>query len=193
MVSLILAQNLSSENLPHYQLSSDDLWAESVTVSLLMEELALPAKLNKSQAATAGVLHNVGRVMIDNLLDYLNKDARWDPEISVTEWEKSVVGLHYGEAGGRILKEMEFPDEIREIIRFHVDPQEASQPIKQAYLLNYCVQLAESVGKGFLRPFAEIPATEFLVPHLELSDEDVINAINVAKSRFEQINGRVSA
>ncbi len=193
IVSLILAQNLSSENLLHYQLNSDELWSESVTVSLLMEELARPANLNKSQAATAGVLHNVGRVMIDGLLEYANNNARWDTKVSVTEWEKSVVGLHYGQAGGRILKEMDFPEEIREIIRHHVDPEEANLPIEQAYLLNYCVQLAGSVGKGFTSPFADIPAVECLAPHIDISDDDVISAIDVAKSRFQEINNKVSA
>lgn len=193
VVSLILAQNLCSEDLAHYQLKSDELWSESVTVSLLMEELARPARLNRSQAATTGVLHNVGRVMIDNLLDYLNNDSRWDADVPVSEWEKSVVGLHYGEAGGRILKEMDFPTEIREIIRFHVEPEESTQPLRQAFLLNYCVQLANSVGNGFTSPFNEIPATDALEPHLELSDSDVIEAIDVAKNRFQQISGRISA
>lgn len=193
VVSLILAQNLSSEDLPHYGMTSDALWSESVTVSLLMEELAHPAKLNKSQAATLGILHNVGRVMINNLMDYMNADVSWDGEALVSDWEKSVVGFHYGEAGGRLLKEMEFPEEIREIIRFQIEPEKARASIRQTYLLHYCVQLANSVGRGFSSPFAEIPDTALLRPHVELSDELVIHAVDEAKLRYQQIVAKVSA
>ncbi|MCZ6675421.1 MAG: HDOD domain-containing protein [Verrucomicrobia bacterium] len=192
VVSLILSQNLCSMRLESYRMDPDDLWAESVTASLLMETMALAARLNKAKAATTGILHNVGRVIINNLMEYFQIDLRWDASIPVTDWEESVVGFNYGEAGGRFLREMKFPEEIREIIRYHVDPGQAPQaPHPLTHLLHYCVQLADLVGRGFSNTAYNVPDTTQLRQHVELSGEDIREAVAEAKSRYEQINRKV--
>ncbi|MCB1122537.1 MAG: HDOD domain-containing protein, partial [Verrucomicrobiae bacterium] len=100
VVALILAKELTSNDLEKYGMSADDFWKESLTVSLLMEELAGKARLNRAEAATLGILHNVGRVVINNILETFRIDLFWDVSIPILEWERAVVGFDYGEAGG---------------------------------------------------------------------------------------------
>lgn len=192
VVALILAKELTSDDLKKYGMSADDFWRESLTVSLLMEELARPCRLNKSEAATVGIIHNLGRVIINNILEAFRIDLFWDVSIPVVQWENLVVGFHYGEAGGRYLKRMKFPPETQEIIRYHVEPEAAPEENRMTYLLKYCVELSKHLGKDFSIPEFDNPELTS-PPTLNLSDEDIQTAITDAAERFHQLNKEVFA
>ena len=190
VVALILAKELTSNDLEKYGMSADDFWRESLTVSLLMEELAAIIRLNKAEAATLGIMHNIGRVIINNILELFRIDLYWDVSIPVVGWERTVVGFHYGEAGGRFLKRMKFPPETQEAIQYHVEPESAPEEDRLTYLLHYCVELSKRLGKGFAN--FESSITDTPTPSmLDLSEDDIGAAIKNAADRFNQLDKEV--
>ncbi|MCZ6672061.1 MAG: HDOD domain-containing protein [Verrucomicrobia bacterium] len=193
VVALILAKELCSSDLEKYGVTADDLWTESLMVSLLMEEFARDSKMNKSKAATLGILHCIGRVVINNILEDFRVDIYWDPTIPVVDWEEAVVGFHYGEAGGRLLKKLEFPTEALQVIRYHVNPKEASKPDRMTYLLNYSVNLSNVVGRGFINSSYELPDDEYLAKVGEFSEKAIREIVKTAQDRFLEVTNEVFA
>ncbi len=190
VVAFILAKELTKNDLEKYGMRADDYWRECLTVSLLAEELSRPCKINSAEAATVGLLHNIGRVVINNILEEFRIDLFWDVSISVVDWEKTVVGFHYGEAGGRFLKRMKFPVETQEIIQHHVEPVASPNTAPLINLLHFCVQLSKSLGKNFSNREIDSYNQETL-EKLNITEEEVGTAITEAADRFTQLNKEV--
>ena len=188
IVSHILARDLCSQDLQAYGMSADLFLGESITVSILMELLAPAARINRSQAATMGTLHNVGRVIINRMVTETENAEFWNGESSVTEWEMASVGFHYGEAGRCFLKQMNFAEESQLVILHHVEPKNAPVPEAMYSLLSYAVKLCKSAGIGLSEPDFEIPDLEQLNPYAELSEVDIQMIAEEANSRYEDIS-----
>lgn len=108
-----------------YELSHFELWRHSLAVALIAEELANElGGYQADQAFTAGLLHDIGKVIINQFLD--TSKAEVIEEVSkggdFTEVERQVVGLTHMEAGGMILERWHFPPEVQAVARFHHDP-----------------------------------------------------------------------
>ncbi len=192
VVSLILSKAICSKRLEYYDLSPHQMWSQGVTVSFFMEGFSKLAGLNKSKAATSGVLHNVGRILTDSLLTMFGHQTEWDDSDQLlAEWEEEQIGIHYGEAGARFLKDMEFPEEIQYIIRHHVYPGAALRENPLCQLLRYSVLLLERVGLGFSNPEYEIPDLSNLRPQIDITEEDVVAVIEDANTRYKEINMKV--
>lgn len=191
VVALILAKDLCSQNLDKYGLSADELWEESLMVSLLMENLAKTMRLNKSKAATYGLLHSIGKVVINNILEDFRIDIYWDPTISLADWELAIAGFHHGEAGSRLLKRMEFPVEAQSVIRDHIEPEKANNPGILTYVLNYSAHLSRALGPGFMKTSFELPQPDWWEEKMNLPDEEIFGIIEEAKERFREITREV--
>lgn len=191
VVALILAKEICSNDLLKYGISANELWAESLSVSLLTEGLASSYRLNKSKAATFGILHNIGKVVINNILEDFRIDIFWDPTIPVSGWETAVAGFHYGEAGSRLLKKMNFPVEGQRVIRNHVDPAKAAQPDLMTKVLSYSVQLAECSGPGFSKKNYKLPHVDLFGENEMLEESILLEIVSVAERRFSEINREV--
>ncbi len=191
VVALILAKDLCSNDLEKYGISANELWEESLMVSLLMEEFAIACRLNKSKAATFGLLHGVGKVVINNILEDFRVDIYWDPTIPVSEWEIAVVGFHHGEAGSRLLKRMEFPPDAQRIIKHQLNPEKTHNPDKLTYLLCYSHTLARALGPSFSNTEYKLPSFEWKEAIIPLEDEEITNLVCNAKERFNEITREV--
>ncbi len=191
VVALILAKELWSKDLEKYGITAEELWTESLMVSLLMEKFAQAVRMNKSKASTLGILHCIGRVVINNILEDFRIDIYWDPSIPLVEWEEAVVGFHYGEAGSRLLKNMDFPTESQKVLKHHINPEKALAPDRMTDLLNYTVNLAQAVGYGFTNQDFELPEDERLQQLGQFSDEDIRTIVSDTEARFKEINTEV--
>ncbi|MCB1120886.1 MAG: HDOD domain-containing protein [Verrucomicrobiae bacterium] len=191
IVSYILTRDICSKDLTYYRMSADDFLSESMTVSILMEVMAPAGRLNRSEAATIGTLHNIGRVIINNLLAYMESDAQWDRKMPVSDWEKKVVLFHHGEAGAHFLSQMDFSLEFQDVIRYHVEPEGSPDSPAMRQLLHYCVRLKNALGAGLMDSDKEIPDPEWLNPHFDLSPTDIHIVLAEAQSRFEVMSQEI--
>jgi HD-like signal output (HDOD) protein len=157
VVGLILARDICSNDLEKYGTSAHEFWAESVTVSVLIEGLARAFGQDPSEAATIGLLHAIGKVVINNILEDFKVDILWDPYLPVQDWETAMVGFNYAEAGARLLKRWEFPVEIIFAIGFHLQPEKAPKRIPMLVLLHYALRLSQAVGAGCERQDYVVP------------------------------------
>jgi putative nucleotidyltransferase with HDIG domain len=109
-----------------YMLSEGYLWKHSYAVAYTSSILAKVSGLYDSDKAfTAGVLHDIGKLILDTYLKgqykrliILSKQENMD----FTQAEKKFLGFHHGDVGGIILEKWNFPPTVANAVRHHHKP-----------------------------------------------------------------------
>ena len=100
-------------------------WHFSITVGMLAEVLARSARQHADEAFTAGVLHNIGRLALDqqrpdSLRRALQLAKRED--ITIAEAERSLMGFSDAEIGGALALHWNFPTPLAMAVANHQRP-----------------------------------------------------------------------
>jgi putative nucleotidyltransferase with HDIG domain len=128
-----------------------DLWEHSLAVALttgLVTEMSPPIKERKEEIALAGLLHDLGKVVIHIQLPH---DAESVAELIQVEGmgtekaEEEVLGFNHCQAGLWLAESWKLPLELTEPIRWHHHPLEAPN----AAMAAAAVHLADILVKGY--------------------------------------------
>ena len=140
-------------DLPGYDFDLDDLWQHCLVVAygsaFLIKQMGL-AEL-RDRAFTAGLLHDVGKLVIDQGLEPQD-DVRPHKTISLDQ-ERLVTGYDHAVAGAVLLEGWNFPDQLTEAIRWHHEPAAAGPNYRLAQAVHVADQIAKVAVK--LRPQSE--------------------------------------
>ncbi len=135
-----------------YDLGEDELLLHAALVSWAAGEIGrrCPDAGIPSSAGLAGLLHDLGKLLMARYLD-ADPDAIRDlaarEGIPFVEAERKLFGTDHGEVGGKVAEKWGFPPEIVRAIReHHADPLPEGCPTLDAVVLaNY---VAKTVGIG---------------------------------------------
>jgi HD-like signal output (HDOD) protein len=137
-------QGLKVPNLPDNG-AADALWARAIIAGCAMEELALVDE--GPMAFTLGVLHLVGCFILARagagLASFDNMSAA-----AFARAQEASLGVAYPEAGAVALEQWEFPPEIREPIRYQLEPEKAQNFVRWASLLARAAELAAFIEES---------------------------------------------
>ena len=169
LIGISITKSLFADDLKHYNLSQEDYWANSICTALMMESFAMSIRMNPNDAYTVGLLHGVGKIVLDDILTKHRIKDTWNGIKDLTEWEKKVVGFTSAYAGAMILKRWGFPEKTCHPILYQLHPPK--DKIKWAlhtalYLSVYIVSKCEV---GFKT--TDVDLTE-IIPILERMDID---------------------
>jgi len=112
-----------------YSLCKGGLYHHAVGTAVIAEKLAvLSKKVEPSVAYTAGLLHDIGKVVLDQFIHSgfplfyreLNEKGK-----NFAEVEKRVFGTDHTEAGLELAQNWSFPESLAETIRYHHQPENA--------------------------------------------------------------------
>lgn len=100
-------------------------WRYSMTVAMLSEVLSRATRRHMDEAFTAGMLHNIGRLALDQHRPALLEASRRVAEaqgVSIAEAEQQVMGFTDAELGGALALHWNFPAELgTAVARHHLD------------------------------------------------------------------------
>jgi putative nucleotidyltransferase with HDIG domain len=132
--------------LPGYGLAEGELWEHSLAVALATREILLERGLKPCEEAfTAGLLHDVGKLVIAGALE--TEPAPWTAvELLVEDAEIQAVGISHPEAGALLLEHWGLPYWLVAAVGSHHAPRENSFLI--ADLLHLADTLCLSAGLG---------------------------------------------
>ncbi|MFA5864563.1 MAG: HDOD domain-containing protein [Phycisphaerae bacterium] len=141
-----------------YGLMAGMLWRHSTAVALIAERLAKNYLKDGPQAGmffTAGLLHDIGKVVMDQVLD--ESYAQILELLSARpmrfyEAEREIVGFCHMEVGEMITTRWQLPETIVAVTRHHHEPENysgANELVRQAVeLVHIADALALSLGMG---------------------------------------------
>ena len=114
-----------------YSLCKGGLYHHAVGAAVIAEKLALlTKKVDPSVAYTAGLLHDIGKVVLDQFifsgfpLFYRELNEKG---MNFAEVEKRVFGTDHAEVGLKLAQDWSFPDSLAETIRYHHKPENAKR------------------------------------------------------------------
>lgn len=187
VVSLSLAQELFARDLPSYGISASEYWSDSIAAALVMEALADDAGLNGEDAYTLGILHAIGRVLINRVIEEKRFSIYWDGQQPIENWERSFVGFDYAEAGALLLEHWQFPQAMCDIIRGQLEPEKAGEPVSWSGRLRFTRRLLALTGTNFENQNWQLPPTDAFVQASRLTPEWVADLVATCRADYQRI------
>lgn len=117
VLTLSLSKNVFGKGLANYGVTADEYWQDSVVGALWMAVLARRRGVDPEDAYLIGILHAIGKVLINEVLEDIGWSVFWDGRGPVEDWEREFVGFTHAEAGALLLAHWGFPENVSETIR----------------------------------------------------------------------------
>lgn len=179
---LVLAVSFGSQigtELPGYSMEAGALWQHSVATAILTPRIARLSRnfdADTSVAYTAGLLHDIGKLVIDQTLNEATRDrirhcVKVDG-LPTLEAEKSVLGSDHAEIGACLLRRWRLPSSIVEAVAsHHAPPQDGGARLSSVVHLADALTHQTGASPGW-ESFAIVVHAE-AVTALGLSDADL--------------------
>jgi len=110
--------------LTSYEMSSGQLWEHSIRSSYVAEAIY---RMNRSlcgpEVVTASLLHDVGKMLLDQALDPVYFREARSCHLQTTDAERELVDVDHAEIGAILLELWDIPQSIVDTVRFHHKPE----------------------------------------------------------------------
>ncbi|WP_045218359.1 HDOD domain-containing protein [Desulfonatronum thioautotrophicum] len=139
------AGDLYKKPLTGYETGDDTLWAHSLYTAIGARELSRYSRevLSPDIAYTAGLLHDIGKAVIDAWLVGQAKEIVQLADASqksFDESERECLGTSHAQVGGLVMARWGLPESLRHAATFHHAPRSAPQSVRG---LVYAVHLGD--------------------------------------------------
>ncbi|MDO8291797.1 MAG: HDOD domain-containing protein [Gallionella sp.] len=138
--------------LPNNLVSMDNFWRHSLYCALTARILAKQARKCDPEAVfTAGLLHDIGELIIFNRLPDQAKEALLlvldqVDDLPVYQAERQIIGFDHAQVGGELARQWNLPPLLEECIAYHHSIGEAKRHPRETalvHLANILAQMAE--------------------------------------------------
>jgi len=152
LVAAVSAGRVMSPALRGYDLDEVELWKHSVATALAAQLLARDKGDDEAVAFTAGLLHDVGKVILPQALEHTYSlvlaESR-SSQSSLLETETKLLGVNHAEIGARLLERWEFPANLIAAVGFHHQPAGAGPHDRLAACVYLGNMIAHFLGYGY--------------------------------------------
>lgn len=136
--------------LPGYAMDENALWRHALLTALATEKVVAATRglaFDASVAYTAGLIHDLGKVLLSHALDAPTRTAVQrlveSGATSLVEAEKSVLGTDHAEVGAYLLQQWRLPEALVEAVANHHCP-----PVASGVALSAVVHVGDVVAHG---------------------------------------------
>jgi putative nucleotidyltransferase with HDIG domain len=124
-----LLEDFFSQHIGGYSLCKGGLFNHALGTAMMSEQLAAMTGIVSGDIAyTAGLLHDIGKVVLDQYLaqaySYFYRKTQRE-NISLIDVEQDAFGVTHPETGGFLAERWSFPKNIMEVIQYHHAPEKA--------------------------------------------------------------------
>lgn len=142
LVAIAVSRQVFMKNLDAYGMTAEQYWFTSYFSALFCESRARSVGISADEAYLVGLLADIGKVVINELLRERSVEIHWDSSIPCDSWEKVMVGFGNSRAGAVLLEKWGFPRSIYETVAMREDPAAVEEkPLLR--ILDYCRSLME--------------------------------------------------
>jgi len=135
-----------------YRLEKHALWHHSLGTALAASSLIQSAqKERRERAFTAGLMHDIGKLLLDGPLSeqlhQLPRDAAIDEQLAA---ERAILRYDHAMAGGALAEAWNFPADLTAAVRWHHEPQgsDSSRDLVAAVAAANLIALMAGLGDG---------------------------------------------
>lgn len=177
-------------NIPNDLVSMETFWRHSVYTGLLARSLAGRANvLHPERLFIAGLMHDIGSLVLYHQRPEAMRDvlliADGDEEV-LFQAESERFGFSHAGIAGQLMQQWHFPDELREAVTLHHQPEHAEKGRLEThilYLANHLVNESEQ-GNFMGSPKAEIQLPVSLLEEIGLGENELFFSFEEAAEQF---------
>jgi putative nucleotidyltransferase with HDIG domain len=130
-----------------YDLAKGELWKHGLAVAVLSKQIALMKKKNEiaDVVFTGSIIHDVGKTVLALYVQSAFKEIISlveSKQITFQTAEREIMGFDHQEIGEKILTKWSFPQVLKDIVRYHHEPENAPPESK---LLVSIVHIANTI------------------------------------------------
>lgn len=183
-----------------YSLERGELWRHSVTVAAGSRYIAQQRKFeNPNQAFVAGMLHDIGKLAFDRLLQsdrrYMTDwNAMREQGMSFIEMERALTGHDHARIGGVIAGKWKLPDPLCNAIEFHARPGAITKDIDLVSFVYLADVAAHQAGIGVSSNSSDDSLDDAILTRLNWTPADMealiqheVGAIEEAEAMFHKV------
>lgn len=171
-------------------LDSAKLWKHTVMTAVAASTLATKTDSPQGACFTAGLLHDIGKLVIasverhryGDLLDNARKSGQ-----PTNEAEQGAFGVDHAQIGGLLLERWKLPEEVHSAVRHHHDPASAGANAKPAAIIHLANWLAHGIEEGKQRPLTASVGKAFV--SLGLGPAEVPKLNEATLKSLERVKG----
>ncbi|MBU0986955.1 MAG: HDOD domain-containing protein [Proteobacteria bacterium] len=142
LLQLLITASLEmflSDSSQGYSLCKGGLYQHALGTAIASEELAkLTGKASPEIAYTAGLLHDIGKIVLDQFIvsahTFFYRRTMVDG-IELCKVEKEKLGLTHPQAGGLLAETWSLPEKLTDVIRHHHFPEKAEVDSELTHLV----------------------------------------------------------
>jgi len=124
MVGVAMTEQLFKDGLPAYRMNARQVWENSVATALAMESIAREAGQDEQSAYTAGILRQVGKLVLGKIIEKEQPGAVCPDDLDILSWERARLNITSHEAAAYILESWKLPRPVCQGMRFQHEPEE---------------------------------------------------------------------
>lgn len=116
---------LFSNELKGYKVERGELWRHSVGTAMCAQKLASFFNIDSDETFIAGLLHDIGKVVIDQLIDEeFNSIMKLvvEDNLSFIHAEELILGFNHAEIGAKVALKWNLPNYLVDAIKYHHEP-----------------------------------------------------------------------
>ena len=185
LVSCCITEAVYRRELRHYRIPPEVFWESGIAAALLAETLARTCGLPADEAYLAGLMREIGMVVIDHALSAEGDAAQWDCTVPVRDWERSACGHEHPEIGAALLRQWGFPDGVCVAVAGQGDAVATAADLTAVLRLTNLV--LETSGCDFSLPLRPDAAVGSALAGLGLDFEQLAAAHTDARERFRAL------
>ncbi|MCP4159951.1 MAG: HDOD domain-containing protein [Deltaproteobacteria bacterium] len=168
-----------------YSLCMGGLFHHAVGTSAIAEGLAKKTEIvSPGVAYTAGLLHDLGGVMLDQ---FFNKSKpffyrEFEKSEAIASVENNVFGINHLEIGKKIAKSWNFPSPLVDVIMYHHDPEKAQRNKELVNIIYIADFIMERFSRGV---FADQnpKSLEYCLKSLNLTMDSIPEIVEMIPSK----------
>ena len=170
--------------------SEKAFWRHSIATAACARVLARRMRFNQDYAFTAGLLHDIGRLVLVSTYPARYADAiawRAAHDCVLVEAERATLGVDHVMAGVALAEHWNFSDTMRQAIAFHHEPERAG-----AGFLATIIHVADAIvhALDIAGEDAELvpPVSAVAWAALGLSEEPYLHVFRETELQFDEIS-----
>lgn len=184
--------------LPGYSMEEAQLWRHSLLVAFATEKVlgaTTTVPVEPSICYTAGLVHDIGKIVINNALDAATRTAIMNlverHEHSLVEAEDAVLGTDHAEVGAVLLRKWRLPEIIIEAVANHHQPP--IDPVPQlSSIVHLADVLAHEVGASPGWSSFAVRAEEETVEALGLGNDQIQNLVIATCDAIDEVEQMIA-
>lgn len=152
MVVAVCGSRMLGPSQKGYGLDPGQLWQHSVTAAVAAQGVARECGEDESLAFTAGLLHDVGKLVLSQALEGRYAQVAEQVEKfgrSMLAAETALLGVQHAEVGGRLLDRWNFPPSLVQAVWHHHQPGSAGEFARLAACTYAGNMVANLIGQSY--------------------------------------------